>query len=48
VALWQLGLAITLTVASVIGLTRLAGRIYANAALRTGTHARFWAAPRGT
>jgi ABC-2 type transport system permease protein len=44
---WQVGLAIVLTVASIVGLTWLAGRMYANAALRLGTRARFMDAFRG-
>ena len=35
------------TVASVAGLTWLAGRVYANAALRLGTPVSFWDALRG-
>jgi ABC-2 type transport system permease protein len=47
VPFWQVGLAITLTVASIVGLTWLAGRIYANAAMRLGTRVRFMDAFRG-
>lgn len=47
VPLWQVGLAAALTVASIVGLTWLAGRIYANAALRLGTRVRFMDAFRG-
>jgi hypothetical protein len=36
-----------LTLASILGLTWLAGRVYANAALRLGTRVRFWDALRG-
>jgi len=36
VALWQVGLAAVLTIASIVGLTWLAGRIYANAACTSG------------
>ena len=44
---WQVGLAVALTVASIVGLTWLAGRIYSNAALRLGTRVRFMDAFRG-
>jgi len=47
VPLWQPVLAAALIVASIIGLTWLAGRIYANAALRLGTRVRFTDAFRG-
>jgi ABC-2 type transport system permease protein len=47
VALWQVGVAVALTLASIVGLTWLAGRIYANAALRLGTRVRFREAFRG-
>jgi len=47
VPLWQVGLAIALTVASIFGLTWLAGRMYTNAALRLGTRVRFMDAFRG-
>ena len=45
--LWQLGVAVVLTVVSIAGLTSLAGRIYANAALRTGKRMRLLDAFRG-
>jgi ABC-2 type transport system permease protein len=44
---WQVGLAVALIVASIGGLTWLAGRIYTNAALRIGTRVRFMDAFRG-
>jgi ABC-2 type transport system permease protein len=44
---WQVGLAVALTVASIAGLTWLAGRMYANAALRMGTRVGFMDAFRG-
>jgi len=44
---WQVGLAVALTVASIVGLTWLAGRVYTNAALRLGTRVRFMDAFRG-
>ncbi len=47
VPFWQPVLAAALIVASIIGLTWLAGRIYANAALRLGTRVRFTDAFRG-
>ena len=47
VPFWQVGLAAALTVASIVGLTWLAGRIYANAAMRIGTRVRFMDAFRG-
>jgi len=47
VPFWQVGLAAALTVASIVGLTWLAGRIYANAAMRLGTRVRFMDAFRG-
>jgi ABC-2 type transport system permease protein len=47
VALWQVGLAAVLTIASIAGLTWLAGRVYANAALHLGTRVRFRDALRG-
>lgn len=47
VPLWQVGLAVALTLASIVGLTWLAGRIYANAALRLGSRVRFMDAFRG-
>ncbi|HXR26273.1 MAG TPA: ABC transporter permease, partial [Candidatus Baltobacteraceae bacterium] len=47
VPLWQVGLAVALIVASIVGLTWLAGRIYSNAALRLGARVRFMEAFRG-
>jgi ABC-2 type transport system permease protein len=47
VPFWQVGLAVVLIVASIVGLTWLAGRIYANAALHLGTRVRFMDAFRG-
>ncbi len=47
VPLWQIGLAVGLTLGSIVGLTWLAGRIYANAALRSGKRIRFREALRG-
>jgi len=47
VPFWQIGLAATLTLASIVGLTWLAGRVYSNAALRLGTRVRFMDAFRG-
>jgi ABC-2 type transport system permease protein len=47
VPFWQVGLAAALTVASIVGLTWLAGRIYSNAALHLGTRVRFMDAFRG-
>jgi ABC-2 type transport system permease protein len=47
VPLWQVGLAVALTLASIVGLTWLAGRIYANAAMRIGARVRFMDAFRG-
>ncbi|HVA84746.1 MAG TPA: ABC transporter permease [Candidatus Saccharimonadales bacterium] len=47
VPFWQPVLAAALIVASIIGLTWLAGRIYSNAALRLGTRVRFTDAFRG-
>ena len=47
VPFWQVGLAAVLTVASIVCLTWLAGRIYANAAMRLGTRVRFMDAFRG-
>jgi ABC-2 type transport system permease protein len=44
---WQEGLAVLLTVASIAGLTWLAGRIYANSAMRIGSRVRFMDAFRG-
>jgi ABC-2 type transport system permease protein len=47
VPLWQAGLAVALTLVSIVGLTLIAGRIYANSALRSGARVRFWDALRG-
>ncbi len=47
VPVWQVGLAAALTLASVVGLTWLAGRMYTNAAMRIGTRVRFMDAFRG-
>ena len=47
VPFWQVGLAIALIVASIVGLTWLAGRMYSNAALHLGTRVRFMDAFRG-
>ncbi len=47
VPFWQVGLAIGLIVASIVGLTWLAGRIYSNAALHLGTRVRFMKAFHG-
>ena len=44
---WQIGLALVLTVVAIAGLTQLAGRVYANAAMRIGTRVRFMDALRG-
>jgi ABC-2 type transport system permease protein len=44
---WQVGLAVALIVASIAGLTWLAGRMYSNAALHLGTRVRFMDAFRG-
>lgn len=44
---WQVALAILLTIASIVGLVRLAGRIYANSVLRFGTRVRFRDALQG-
>jgi len=44
---WQVGLAAALTLASIVGLTWLAGRIYGNTAMRLGTRVRFMDAFRG-
>ncbi len=44
---WQVGLALALTVLAIAGLTRLAGRVYANSAMRIGTRVRFRDALRG-
>ena len=48
VPFWQVGLAAALTVASIVGLTWLAGRIYGNAAMRIGARVRFIDAFRGS
>ena len=47
VPLWQVGLAAALLVASIVGLTWLAGRMYSNAALHLGARVRFLDAFRG-
>ena len=47
VPLWQVGLAAALLVASIVGLTWLAGRMYSNAALHLGARVRFMDAFRG-
>jgi len=47
VPFWQVGLAVALTVASIGGLTWLAGRMYTNAAMRIGARVRFMDAFRG-
>jgi ABC-2 type transport system permease protein len=47
VPFWQVGLAAALTVASIVGLTWLAGRMYTNAAMRIGVRVRFMDAFRG-
>ncbi len=47
VPLWQVGLAAALLVASIVGLTWLAGRMYNNAALHLGARVRFLDAFRG-
>jgi ABC-2 type transport system permease protein len=47
VPVWQVVLAAALTIASIIGLTWLAGRMYTNAAIRIGTRVRFMDAFRG-
>lgn len=47
VPFWQVGLAAGLTIASIGGLTWLAGRMYANAAMRIGARVRFMDAFRG-
>jgi ABC-2 type transport system permease protein len=39
--LWQVFVAMVLTVAAIVGLTWVAGRTYANSALRMGTRVRF-------
>ena len=47
VPVWQVGLAIALIVASIGGLTWLAGRMYTNAAMHIGARVRFMDAFRG-
>jgi ABC-2 type transport system permease protein len=47
VAPWQVGLAMLLTLAAIVGVVRLAGRMYANSAMHTGMRVRFWEAFRG-
>ncbi len=47
VPVWQVALALALTVAAIVGVTRLAGRIYANSAMRIGSRVRFMDAFRG-
>jgi ABC-2 type transport system permease protein len=47
VPFWQIGLAVALIVASIVGLTWLAGRIYTNAAMQIGARVRFMDAFRG-
>ena len=47
VPFWQVGLAAALTVASIAGLTWLAGRMYRNAAIHIGTRVRFMDAFHG-
>ena len=47
VPFWQVGLAVALTVASIGGLTWLAGRMYTNAAMRIGARVRFMDVFRG-
>jgi len=47
VPVWQVGLAVALTLASIGGLTWLAGRMYTNAAMRIGARVRFMDAFRG-
>jgi ABC-2 type transport system permease protein len=47
VPVWQIGLALVLAVAAIVGLIRLAGRIYANSAMRIGSRVRFMDALRG-
>ena len=44
---WQVGLAVALTVPSIVCLTWLAGRMYSKAALHLGTRVRFIQAFRG-
>jgi ABC-2 type transport system permease protein len=47
VPFWQVGLAAALDIASIVGLTWLAGRMYTNAAMRIGTRVGFMDAFRG-
>jgi ABC-2 type transport system permease protein len=47
VPFWQVGLAVALIVASIVGLTWLAGRMYSNAALHLGARVHFMDAFRG-
>jgi len=47
VPFWQVGLAAALILASIVGLTWLAGRMYTNAAMRIGARVRFMDAFRG-
>jgi ABC-2 type transport system permease protein len=47
VPFWQVGLAVALIVASIVGLTWLAGRMYTNAAMSIGARVRFMDAFRG-
>ena len=47
VPFWQVGVAVALTLASIGGLTWLAGRMYTNAAMRIGARVRFMDAFRG-
>ena len=47
VPFWQVGLAVALDIASIVGLTWLAGRMYTNAAMRIGARVRFMDAFRG-
>jgi ABC-2 type transport system permease protein len=44
---WQIGLALALIVAAIVGLIWLAGRVYANSAMRIGSRVRFMDAFRG-
>jgi ABC-2 type transport system permease protein len=46
-ALWQVVLGMAMMVVSIVGLTWLAGRVYANAALHLGTRVSFRDALRG-
>ena len=47
VPFWEVGLAVALIVASIVGLTWLAGRMYTNAAMRIGARVRFMDVFRG-